>query len=1786
MKLARAHHGKPASAPRDGFAVLLVLLVLMALLVLCTPFLLTVRNTDRSSARTVDRASARIALDTAIRHGKGQLGASHPAVDDTPWSDSEDELAVDNRFDPAFLDANDPEGVMWDVEVGDVSGTIDLQSASPLVLANLVGGVTRLAAPLERGAKEVTVASTAGFDPEGFLWIGSELIGYGALEGNAFTGLVRGLGAATDAEGNASSCGPQPPYDHELGELVVDQRAFGLPEWRTAGVTDVRVLGDLSELQQAAKHMLVGRLPADAIATFERAATLFGAVRAGATWQRATRVTNEINGGTDGCVLVVDDARFFNPGATVQITDGETTELAIVRAAGPGAIVLMRSLVNDYRAYTAEVCALARRPVNVNTATPEVLKALIQNLALQGDSNGISSTEANALVALIVESRPFAGFEDFMRRIVLPAAGLEPLPDDAPVKPQALAAAGGSELATTAIITQSDAVALYKNALNANDNELAFSTMPFAFTSRDVYSFTSRASVNALSGVERVAAVREEVDLVVPQRELLHVWARQEDFDMATRLDLEAPGWATGPEPTTRFDPLYRSAAPTRARANLGPFDTAPSVDPSTDRRVYTFASREDDGYAQLWAAREHETDGLDSERDGHVLHFDDESRDPEGRYLPDGTIRMAPDDQRVGWSEGGLMAPLSFSLWIKPRTIQDGTYLLDVGGPFSDSDRVSLKVERSELVLEVLDGAGDNPNSVFEERARLRYPIATGGVDPGLPPETWSHVSVDVRGNKPSQMSMLVDGRATARVDGLTRLTGSLSDMSSTIAVESTDGFPDRCVLRIGDELIEAERVGSGAFNAVYHDEGELAGFGGRFARELFLGEDGAEFSPFRPGEINQGTVATVPIKGDYGPGTPVELYGYSLALSSDLPPAASELASDLGPFRVGMVTAIERNGSLKTGAQMDPITFTVVFAGSPITFQLGTGLDAGTTDLTGLVLRPADPGLTNVAEVMAGFSRTGGYAALLAIDTENFTISGSGEEISRDAHGHRLGGIEVIHYTGWQGDRLAVDRRGGQVGLRLLNGAPPNVVGNGTFILNWTVPFSDGYDPNDDLISQVMVIPISLPIGASGSGVGGFPTPPPGRSELAQITRTGGESHLTEWVRYDEVANGQLVRSDPNALLIARAASHAGVDSDDPEFDAPVPPPGGGGGGRGRGRGGGGGGRTGTGALGPAGGLDPLAPFGPYGGGGVLGLVAPPAPPPPGPPPPGPPPAVRPPVVRPPALAPRAPRVATPGRQQSGGEPVWRYQWGTPDDTELPVTHATRTQFQFRGVMGTYPQEQPRGAPVLPVFRVDSVTTSAGRPGRFDAVMLMDADTLAPGFPAEVHRSHRPSQYTVASYDVDRSMPLGATASGTATALQQDAGTSVTYLALLEPAQVPVAAGSPGGLPPEELFGENRRVGRITLFPSGERPREVDTVVIGGGSRGGQVPSALVDEIVFGTTRFGEVRGGGPGTLGGALVLGEPLSDGGSDLRTIPSVLRNPAGDVLYVAEFLPDMPEDAGLLRIGEEILCYDGLDVGSSSFHVGSDARGLLGTEPQNHAAFEPVVWLNQARVSVLASGIGADDGVLPLVDIEGFPNEGLVLIDRELIGYTRSYGGVLDMPRTSSEPGAKDRRGRGLFRGRFGTEPAAHAARTPVILFPYRYPDGWTDYADAPELRYLGLSIEQPGAFWKGLYWQAEEAAEGGPRLGVLLRSDPSLPWDANPAFRAGIRVLWEGDREGEPVPLGLQSDRLDLRVFVQHRRGAFDPDTGLSHDWKRTPRFRLLAVEYLGPGMTLRRIDR
>ena len=107
---------------RGGFALLTVLFVLMALLVLCTPFMMTARNADQASAQIANRAQARLALDAAGRHARAKLSQSHPTLDASLYYDSRDELRVDNQFDQGFLNANDTHGVMWDTESADVAG--------------------------------------------------------------------------------------------------------------------------------------------------------------------------------------------------------------------------------------------------------------------------------------------------------------------------------------------------------------------------------------------------------------------------------------------------------------------------------------------------------------------------------------------------------------------------------------------------------------------------------------------------------------------------------------------------------------------------------------------------------------------------------------------------------------------------------------------------------------------------------------------------------------------------------------------------------------------------------------------------------------------------------------------------------------------------------------------------------------------------------------------------------------------------------------------------------------------------------------------------------------------------------------------------------------------------------------------------------------------------------------------------------------------------------------------------------------------------------------------------------------------------------------------------------------------------------------------------------------------------------------------------------------------------------------------------------------------------------
>ena len=658
---------------RAGFALLTVLMVLLSLLVLCAPFLLTARNVSKSSNELADRIQARLALDAAGRHARATLGRSHPALDETPHFDSAAELSVTNELDDEFYDANDPTGAMWDLEVHDLAGRIDLNSASPHVFANLLDLATRLSKTVAQADGELSTSSRASFPEQGFLWISGELILYSKTDGSKFVDVTRGFLCPPQEERDEPVCGPQCATDHPAGAIVLEQKAFAPALWRlhTADGT-LRTYDSIDRLAEASEHALSGALTADEVDHVSRFATTWSHIRGARRWQRAARLVDAVEGGRD-CRIRVDNGRWINVGATVQITDGQTTELGVVERVEDNQFFLDHALVNDYDAFAAEVRVLARRPVNVNSATPEVLEVLFKNLKLRGRNSRITGREARELAGLIVQGRPFTSFEDFLTRLVLPAAGIEDASetedtvsdDDAP-----------------AVIDPYDAEALYRNALNANDANLEFSTMPLTFCSSDTFELELRASVNAPSGVERTSAVRQQIESIVPQQELLQLWASQADFDEAFRIDREAPYWASGPSATSRFD--ENAQPPSRFQPHFGTLNglaynpaavsTVAEDNPNADEiqnpeRVFGDPDP-DVSWAQLMPAR---VIGAGN-RQGRVRHFIHESRSLEGRFLPDEPLVLDPSSRTVDWiDDNSMVKPFSFQLWFKPDLLADG---------------------------------------------------------------------------------------------------------------------------------------------------------------------------------------------------------------------------------------------------------------------------------------------------------------------------------------------------------------------------------------------------------------------------------------------------------------------------------------------------------------------------------------------------------------------------------------------------------------------------------------------------------------------------------------------------------------------------------------------------------------------------------------------------------------------------------------------------------------------------------------------------------------------------------------------------------------------------------------------------------------------------------------------------------------------------------------------------------------------------------------------------------
>jgi hypothetical protein len=1693
---------------QQGIALITVVVVLVALAVIATPFALSMRSLESSALLGFEQAAARADAELAMAAARHALENTHPMFDlDTPWVDRPDELLPPDLAQQApGLLPRDSTGTIASIDVEDESGKVHLGTASPYLLGNLLGGRSTLTADIDERSDVLPVASTDGFGPSGLLWVGEELVEYSGRARAAFEEVRRGHPSA-----NLLSSRSLP---HRVGDDVLDYRLLLLAQhgWRIRpGIFDgFRRVEGLKDIG------LYGEMTYTA-AELDRVRPFLSVHAGGLGWGNAQRVLARSTARSGGIELVVEDGSGYGAGTVVQLTgSGGEIEWNLVLSAvdwkDEGWHLLLAEVPSGAHSDGASVLrALVRAPVNIATCSPRVLAALLTGLGRQPVGDVITVGEAGVLVdglleaelvtdprvlRAMVEAALEAGrisMQDLNAALrVVVAMGLRPgqrtrdelvallVGTESRRASQRIsgrtaeqlthrirAAAPGSLEELRAVIDtavmegtllpgQRDV--LLRNAVDSNDAELVGGTAPFSFHSAGIFRLSAAVSRNLPNGKEQSRVHMRELVSVAPGGESARSFATQRDFDEAARATHGARGWTSFPEPLLFGRPsaeLPGGGQPSRAGALLSG-GHAPSAErevsfltPTPVRSALPDTRHFDEGLAGLTGSS------------------------PRGWDFADGavTLPLAELEPPIR-SVDGLLGAFAVEFWFELSDVTEETILFD-GGANEIEDRVLILVSKGELILRVDDtGIPDFQAVMPEGRAppagEIRYAFDDGlTLLPGVP----YHVLAQIGGARDRDLLLFVDGVPRGQRSFTTWLTEDVGAGSGQAAgavgfarelrlkVDSTAGFPERGALRVGQEVMEYAQKTEDAFLVRSASAGDP--FGGRGRRGTF--------------------------GGDHPASELVELVGWVRLLASERASRGNgTLPSPLSKWGVAELDPTALTSLIEV--EVTPTTFGVL----PLVIPLGTGLSAteGIFPVRPTGNLPLDPNT---------FQPSGGHAILICdyggsdlVGKDTATpVSSGGILPSRTLNGE-LGGVEVIRYTGFDGVRLTGVQRNqagipvavGGSGSDLVTGAAINTTtgGDGSFLLprEFVTTFDAGITgalPNLPATARVLVLPIS--VGVSGGNLYEDYHPAPRgsftvRSALAQIGldfTTAGES--SEWVRWNTSTSSMLVRDDLDAIN------------------------------------------------------------------NTLNVV----------------------IQR----------------------EVWNPDLMTPDQGLLDQM---ATQLKFRGQDGTTDSTHTGGSQVLPTIAlggwfVETIQQpEVGIPGRHDAVTLIDPFTGE----KEWHRINHAS-----STDTEWSNPyvlVGLRSPVVGEYLRADF--------YGEEGKIPTETA---GLGFDELFDEDsaakgimeslnvdtRLYTRMLCSPSGELPTaSFANLNLGQDYSGRRSPGgAIIDELRLHVPNT-------PGPLisaTGRYVLAEDLEyEEDTSLRLHTEELlfphtrtRNPVlgADAL---EILSELPQQGGLLLLGEEIVGYAGIDpVDSGAVYL--TARGLYGTARAYHRGGEAVTPLLFWPASPLAGALDASSGELRLADASGFPDaDGLVWVGEELIGITGRRGDTLSMPtRAGSHRFASE----GLMRGRFGTEPVPHELGEMVRWMPARYRDRALLGDDVPESECMQFSIAAPGAFFTELMLSGFFPD---PSVGVELRAvlDGLVSPHADPAGTQNLAVLT--DEGGAPgldtrltLPLMRQADRLDLYLYARWRAGAFDALDFSALGWKLAPEVNSVIVGHDQP---------
>lgn len=423
IRLLRWGNPHPTRPRHDaGSALMVAIFVLAVLVALAAPLVLYFVHAHRRAIAAEERVRAALAAEGAIDHALAyayltaegnERWDGNPEGYRTPDYDTWDEFKADFSFSlyprlaqalfsgPAGLSFNEPDGLIWHAEIEDEQGKVNINSATPQLLGNLLGSAT-LARPLSRDDVVMYVDTTLFFDDDGDadtldgrLRLDWEEIGYSHLSETTVEGLVRNENQVDETT-------------HRRGALVYDARAYDIAYGVFKGNQYLPYISSLEAAYYVGYHH-ARRL--------EALTTVYSGLEGAAGWQRREQV--EHRGLTaDAKGLRVRDAAGLGNGAIIRlILNGQQIYLGRVAwtsKRGDRWSVWLDREIGVEVLETDELFIEARlpHPVNINTAGTRVLSALFKGVGLKGSSETVDSVEAQALAEQVC-ARYFRGPSDF-----------------------------------------------------------------------------------------------------------------------------------------------------------------------------------------------------------------------------------------------------------------------------------------------------------------------------------------------------------------------------------------------------------------------------------------------------------------------------------------------------------------------------------------------------------------------------------------------------------------------------------------------------------------------------------------------------------------------------------------------------------------------------------------------------------------------------------------------------------------------------------------------------------------------------------------------------------------------------------------------------------------------------------------------------------------------------------------------------------------------------------------------------------------------------------------------------------------------------------------------------------------------------------------------------------------------------------------------------------------------------------------------------------------------------